>query len=215
LVQEEREAAPETARPPLAWGQHGDPVELPKEAVGWRVRRHKIGDRGGAPELIYENGRPLILELEATAEELVDRVGGKTGRYRLDRVDQHGRPVKAAPAYAVIERPIEAVPKQETGFIEPVARLLAAVEQLVKTQNEGMACLATQFSASMNAASGLLLPPDKRRPIEIVTQAAAAAESAGFDWNTFMQAIAPALQGALTMLAQKAMSGNGEPGGGT
>ena len=29
---------------PLAWDQHGDPIELPPEAAAWRVKRHQPSD---------------------------------------------------------------------------------------------------------------------------------------------------------------------------
>jgi hypothetical protein len=51
------------------------------------------------------------------------------------------------------------------------------------------------------------VPPDKRRPVEYVQVAAPApAQSGGFDWETFLSAMAPALQGLLATLAQRMMA---------
>lgn len=191
---------------PLAWGQHGDPIDLPADAAGWRVRRHKLGDRGGPPEVVYAKGRPLLLELDATVEELIARVGGKPGRYRLDAVDDGGRPVKAAPAFAVVDAADAASPPDAS---DALGRLLATVEQLVKTQTEAMTGLSSHLAGCLQAASGLLQPPEKRRTIEVVTAPAPPAPPApqgGFDWEAFMTSIAPALHGAVGLFMQKIMA---------
>lgn len=198
------------ATPPLAWGQHGDPIELPAEAAGWRVRRHKLGDRGGAPEVVYSHGRPLLLDLDTTVEELIERVGGKPGRYRLDAVDDAGKPVKAVPAFAVIDRGDLAAAPQEPGS-DAVGRLLTSVEQLVRTQTEAMTSLSSQLASCLQAASGLLQPPDKRRTIEVVTAPAPPAPANGFDWESFLTSMAPALQGAVGLFMQKVMSAPAQP----
>ena len=207
LKREEPAVATDAGTLPLAWGQHGDPIEVPPEAAGWRIRRHKLGDRGGPPELLYGNGRPLVLDLDASVDELIERVGGRPGRYRLDAVDEGGKPVKAPPAYAVIDRPLPTTAQSEPAP-DAVGRLLASVEQLVRTQTEAMASITSQLAGCLQAAGGLLQPADKRRTIEVITPAPPpqAPAEGGFDWESFLSSMAPAIQGALAMFMQKMMA---------
>ncbi len=93
-----------TATYPLAWGQHGDPLELPAEAAGWRVRRHRLGAGGGISRWSTSRAGPLILPLDATIDDLLEQAAGKPGRYRLEPVDAAGRLLKTQPALAVIEK---------------------------------------------------------------------------------------------------------------
>jgi hypothetical protein len=192
---------------PLGFSLQGDPIDVPEGAVGWRVRRLRAGDKGGAPELVYENARPLVLPLEATPEELIERVGGRPGRYRLDPVDSNGRPLRdSVPAYALIDRTANAAQEPQRPD-EVTTRLLVTVEQLVKSQTEGMASVTGQLAQVINAMGNAVVPPDKRRPVEYVqVQAPASAQSGGFDWETFLGAMAPALQGLIATLAQRIMA---------
>ena len=206
LKREETGAPEATPALPLAFGQHGDPVEVPTDAAGWRVRRHKLGDRGGPPEVVYNGGRPLVLDLDAGVEELIDRVGGKPGRYRLDAVDETGRPVKAMPAFAVIDRPMATGTGGEQGP-DPLGRLLSSVEQLVRTQTEAMTSISSQLAGCLQAASALIQPGDKRRTIEVVTTAPPPLPvENGFDWEQFLSSMAPAIHGALGLMMQKLMA---------
>jgi hypothetical protein len=191
---------------PLAFNLQGDPIEVPEEAVGWRVRRLKAGDKGGAPELVYDNGRPLILPLEATAEELIERVAGRPGRYRLDPVDSSGKPVRGGvPAYSLVEA--TALPSVERHRPDEVTtRLLVTVEQLVRSQQEGMAALTGQMAQVINAMGNAVVPPDKRRPVEYVQLPAPPQQQGGFDWEAFMASMAPSLQGLVMTLVQRMMA---------
>ena len=158
-------------RPGLAWGQSGEPIELPADAVGWRVRRHRLGDRGGPPEVVYSRGRPLVMPLTASADDLIAQVGAKPGRYRLDPVDEGGRIVKGTAAFAVIE-PGQAVAPVEATAVEPdvSVRLLASLEQLTRTQAEVMTAMIGQLAQVLTAAGGLLVPAARHRNgiVEIV-----------------------------------------------
>jgi hypothetical protein len=112
--------------PPLAWGRHGNVIAVPEGAGGWRVSWRRLGVRGGSPSVVYEAGRPLILPLDATHEQLVERVGARPGRYRLDLVDARGRPVTGAePAYSQVDAPI-ALPGPVPGSAPAPARAPAA-----------------------------------------------------------------------------------------
>lgn len=159
---------------PLAWNQHGDPIDLPPDAAGWRVRRHKIGSLGGAPELVYDGARPLILPLDATAEDLIDRVGAKVGRYRLDAVDEAGRPIKNVhPAYAVVERAhaVEPAPSSGGGSSDgPCAncqRLMQHLVQMAGDMKDIASTAVTQSAPMITAASGVIVP-QRPRAVEIV-----------------------------------------------
>jgi hypothetical protein len=160
---------------------------------------------------VYEGGRPLILPIEATADELIERVNGRPGRYRLDAVDEAGRPVKATPAYTVIERePTPSTHSHEasTDALCPNCKLmLQTVLQLAGDMRQIATTAVTQSAPMITAASGVIIP-EKRR-VEIVEQLQHAAP--GFDWGSFIAAAAPMLQQALALFASKA---NAAPAGG-
>ncbi len=99
---------------------------------------------------------------------------------------------------------------ESRGPDELTTRLLAAVEQLVKSQSEANAAMTSQMAQVIGAMSNAVVPPDKRRPIEYVHVAPAAAaqqQAGGFDWETFMTTMAPALQGVIGTLMQRIMAG--------
>jgi hypothetical protein len=181
----------------LAWGQNGEPIELPADAAGWRVRRHRLGDRGGPPEMVYHRGRPMILPLTATADDLLSQVGAKPGRYRLDPVDELGRAVKATAAYAVIE-PGQTAGPTELAPVEPdvSGRLLATLEQVTRTQAEVMTAMIAQLSQVLTAAGGLLVPAARHRNgiIEIVQPTAPVdGVPPTTDWAALASALGPML----------------------
>lgn len=73
----------------LAIDSDGEPIEVPPHIVGWRLRRLQPDGRG-RPELVHDAlGRPVVLTVDATFEELRDLAG--PGRYRLDPLDASGR----------------------------------------------------------------------------------------------------------------------------
>jgi hypothetical protein len=190
---------------PLAWGQHGDPISVPEDAAGWRVRRLKPGSGGGAPEVVYEAGRPLILPIDATPDELVERVNGRPGRYRLDAVDDAGKPVKATPAYTVIEReptpPPQAHEVAADAMCPNCKMLIQTIVQLAGDMRQIATTAVTQSAPMISAASSVIVP-EKRR-VEVVAERIAE-QAQGFDWGTFLTTAAPMLQQALLMLTQKA-----------
>jgi hypothetical protein len=52
----------------LAFNANGESFEVPAAVTGWRVRRMKPR---GAPELVYgRDGRPLMIPIESSLEEL-------------------------------------------------------------------------------------------------------------------------------------------------
>src|SRR6185503_352704 len=84
----------------LAFNLNGEPFDLPLTATGWRVRRFKSK---GAPEVVYgREGTPLVLPIDADMGDL-RREARSEGRYRLDAIDEHNRPIASAPpAYVYI-----------------------------------------------------------------------------------------------------------------
>src|SRR5687767_10910174 len=90
---------------PLANGANGEPLDVPENAVAWRVRRG--GGRRGRPRIVFDNetGRQLEVSIHATIEDLVD-CGCPAGRYRLEAVDKDGRLIPGI--VAVTEIPADA-----------------------------------------------------------------------------------------------------------
>jgi len=199
----------EKAPSPLAWGQNGEPIDLPDNAAGWRVRRHKLTDKGGPPAVVYSGCQPLILALDTAPDDFTRAVGNKPGRYRLEAVDEDGRPVKCPPAFTVIDEddaPAVTTPAQPTehhccGCVKDLAlRAIECVEKTARSNGDAVGHLAPQLSGCVAAASNAMLPPDKRQPIEYVVQSPQG--GGGFDWGAFMQAAAPSLGPALMNLVQ-------------
>src|SRR5579859_8116350 len=95
---------------PLANDADGNPLEVPANAVGWRVRRG--GGRRGRPRIVFDNesGRQLEVPLDATINDLVDH-GCPPGRYRLEAFDGDGKLITGC--VAVTEISMEAVEADE------------------------------------------------------------------------------------------------------
>src|SRR5436190_578038 len=92
----------------LAYNVNGEPFEVPPTMAAWRVRKLKPK---GAPEVVYgRDGLPLFLPMDADIEDLRREARGD-GRYRLDPVDEHNRPVPSAPSGYVCVHPIERAPE--------------------------------------------------------------------------------------------------------
>src|SRR5262249_27843449 len=89
MATEEATSEQET-RYPLAYDANGNPLDVPPEAVAWRVRRG--GGRRGRPRHMFdpETGRQLEVPLAATLDSLID-AGCLGDRYLLYPVDGEGR----------------------------------------------------------------------------------------------------------------------------
>jgi hypothetical protein len=67
------------------------PLDVPASAAGWLVRRH--GGGKGRPGSLYDgDGRPLVVPLQATVDDLRS-LGCGPGGYRLDAVDDSRKPL--------------------------------------------------------------------------------------------------------------------------
>jgi hypothetical protein len=126
---------------PLATDANGNPLDVPAEAVAWRVRRG--GGRRGRPRIVFDNetGRQLEVPLESTIDDLVDH-GCPAGRYRLEAVDRSGHLLPGI--VAVTEIPVEALAVEDDGQAagngDPMARMLQAVERQSDTGIASVAC---------------------------------------------------------------------------
>jgi hypothetical protein len=94
---------------PLAWSLDLEPIEPPSNAVAWRVRRVSRGWKG-FDVVTVENPHivgwvPLVMQLRATRDDLSRAVGGVSGLYRLDPIDEHGRVLAWPPSYIPIDSP--------------------------------------------------------------------------------------------------------------
>src|SRR5262245_30483625 len=77
----------------LAIDQDGEPFQVSSDVEGWRVKRALEGR--GRPELVYKNGKPLIVRANATRGDLLAAAG--PGKYRLVAVDALGHVVTDVP----------------------------------------------------------------------------------------------------------------------
>jgi len=100
----------------LAFNMNGDPFELPPHAHAWRLRKMKPR---GAPELVYGQGAPLLLPIDADIDALAEAVG-QVGRFRLDAVGVDGKVIDGVPAAYVQVNQLSASPGVDTS-LAPVA----------------------------------------------------------------------------------------------
>jgi hypothetical protein len=171
---EERTASGWSA--PLACDATGDTFDVPEEAAGWRVKRSKPGSAGGAPEIVYENARPLTLPLSATHDDLIQRVGGKPGRYRLDLVSAEGRAIKdVPPGVALIEARASAPeePSSSTSrdpMMVEITRLLAQLLSETVRSHTTNSAKVLDNAGGMMAANASVTAAKIPRPGEIIRE---------------------------------------------
>lgn len=127
----------DSARYPLAHDQHCQPIDVPPEAVTWRVRRQTKG----RPSFVYgRTGAPLQVPIDATADDLVSE-GVAPGLYRLDALDARGQSI-GAPAFTEIVGSAEdvapAATPQHMSIREVVESVSKAMEGMHRTSVEGM-----------------------------------------------------------------------------
>lgn len=145
----------------LAFNVNGEPFDVLPNMAAWRVRKLKPK---GAPEVVYgRDGLPLFLPLDADIEDLRREARGD-GRYRLDPVDDHNRPLPNAQAAYVCVHPMEREPEPKAATV-PVAAIQAAdtttqlVSALLESQRqytEMAKMYVSQFPAIVTALSGVV-----------------------------------------------------------
>jgi len=127
----------------------GNPIELPAEAVAWRVRRVP-SSRGGRPVVIFRGGRPLELELDAPVEDDLRRLIG-AGRYRLDPVDESGRLIAEAPC-AVVE--VSKAPRSTSDELALVLELAREHAETAREFSRQLAAITGGTAQLLEAADG-------------------------------------------------------------
>lgn len=129
-------------RLPLANDIDGNPIDVPENAVAWRVRR-RMGR--GRPQSVFDpaTGAQLEIALEATVDDL--RPFGPGG-YRLDAIDDDGSVIEGVVAYTEVHdigevrrRNAAAAPDDHFG------RLIAALEHMADTNCRALEALANAF----------------------------------------------------------------------
>lgn len=185
----------------LAFNANGEAFEIPANVTGWRVRRMKPR---GAPELVYgEDGRPLVVAIEATIDDLREAVG-TAGKYRLDPVNDDGKCIDSVPpAYVQVTRQAR---NAETALAAPSATSDDTLREAMRMNTELARSVIERFPDMMTAAAELLRAADgagmpRRLPRELPEQiedyeedevVAAPASSPAFDLlNTLVAQIVP------------------------
>lgn len=144
----------------LAFNIHGERFEPPTEAMGWRVRRLKPGGRG-MPDVVFgEDGAPLMIDMDTELVEFRRLVGAEPGRYRLDPVDEDGKPVDGgAPSYLHMKSATEATPAAHAQAASSSAEL-EVIRELVKVNSEMVRAIADKFATVMDSAATLIRAAD-------------------------------------------------------
>lgn len=140
----------EEPRYPLAYDANGNPIEVPAEAVAWRVRRG--GGRRGRPRHVFdpETGRQLEVPLGANLDSLID-AGCEADRYLLYPVDGEGRIIPGIIAVTEVpevsgdeQDPLQSVTGGEKGTM-----LMVIQQQLATIQRQGETlCRALEATTS-------------------------------------------------------------------
>lgn len=152
----------------LAFNLSGERFELPPKAAAWRVRRMKPK---GAPEVVYgRSGIPLILPIDADIDDLRQEARME-GRYRLDPVDENGRPIETASAGYVCVQPSDAPelsPAAGRGPSEnPVIEAMRMNTELARTIIDKFPQMLESAAALLRAADGAAMPARPPRPVVV------------------------------------------------
>ncbi len=146
----------------IAFNLSGEPFDPPPATAAWRVRKLKPK---GAPDVVYgRDGLPLFLPLDADIEELRREVMPPSdGRYRLDPVDEHNRPLPGAQASYVCVHPVEHTPEPAAPTAVAAAiqadtttQLINALLESQKQHTELARMYVAQFPVLVNALSGVV-----------------------------------------------------------
>ncbi len=140
-------ANPTEATPmyPLARDANGNPLDVPAEAVAWRVR--KLARKAGRPKVLFdaETGLPRELPLTSGYDDFIDQVN-ESGRFRLEPVDGHGRIIPGCVAVTEVvfddDEEEAARPKQAA---ESAPELMRLVAELVESNAQVMRAMASAF----------------------------------------------------------------------
>ncbi|HXF35164.1 MAG TPA: hypothetical protein VN603_11390, partial [Candidatus Acidoferrales bacterium] len=155
-------------RYPLAFDSNGNPLDIPPQAVAWRVRRG--GGRRGRPRNVFdaETGRQLEIPLGSQLDDLIS-TGVEPDRYLLYPIDGEGRLVPGI--VAVTEVPEgdggDAAPSDPTDEKSALLALLVRQQATIDSQNDR---LARALEATVSGY-GPVRPPAPIPPTPIVMEA--------------------------------------------
>jgi len=136
-----------TTQYPLARDANGNPLDVPPEAVAWRVR--KLARRAGRPKVLFdaETGRPLELPITASFDDFVEQVN-ESGRFRLEPVDAQGRIIPGCVAVTeVVLDEDDELPSLPRNTSEETAHLHQLVAHLVDANTQVMKAMASAFGS--------------------------------------------------------------------
>lgn len=184
-------------RYPLAFDVNGNPVQVPPNAVAWRVRRG--GGKRGRPRNVFDTttGRQLEIALGASIEDL-GQTNVPPGRYLLYPVDEQGAIITGIVAVTELTESDDDDDDDEQTTItspslpkDPWPAALATVERIVASYERNLASQHDVIKEAMQnhskslerAVSGYapvrpVLPPAAPAAPMIVEHAAAAAPPA-------------------------------------
>jgi hypothetical protein len=131
---------------PLANDSNGDPIDLPPQAVKFRVRKMPSG-RAGRPKSVFDRdtGRQLEVPLDIQLEELAERVT-ESGRYRLEAIDASARTIPGCIAFTEVEMEDDDDVEETTPSSHGEhAHLVALVEKVVDSNTRVMEAMASAF----------------------------------------------------------------------
>jgi hypothetical protein len=147
----------------LAFDEDGQHFQVPATVGRWRTRRFNNPGRPGGAQVVYgEDGTPLFLDVETTAESFREAVGGVPGRYRLDGVDAQGRLVDGVPpAYLMINGSATATASTSVGAAPPMGTALEyAVVELARANRDAVTSMADRFSGVCDALANVVRAVD-------------------------------------------------------
>lgn len=129
----------------LAYNINGDPFELPSNATQWKVMRM---NPKGPPATVYRDGLPLRTPTGIDIDGLRNALGGVAGKYRLNPVDDQGKPVDAPAAYVQID--------EADGDAPPIAAPVRdardeVLVQLLRSQTDAMRSQVEMFARVVEA----------------------------------------------------------------
>jgi hypothetical protein len=144
----------------LAFNVNGEPFDMPPTMAAWRVRKLK---HKGAPDVVYgRDGLPLFLAMDADIEDLRREARGD-GRYRLDPVDDHNRPIPSAEAAYICVRPVEPQPAPTASAVratainaDTTAQLINALLESQRQHSEMARMYVSTFPVLVNALAGVV-----------------------------------------------------------
>ena len=134
----------EAPKYPLANDASGNPLDVPAEAVAWRVR--KLARRAGRPKVLFdvETGRPLELPITVTYDDFIEHVN-ESGRFRLEAVDAQARTIAGCVAITEVILDDDESPSTPMTAAETLPHLHQLVAHLVDANTQVMKAMASAF----------------------------------------------------------------------